>query len=76
MDGKIKILCSRCVLPFRAKAAEIKEGHQMQCPNCARIVTFGNETPDVGIRRAMTDARRLRNRMQAQLEADTARVKN
>jgi hypothetical protein len=61
MNDKIKILCSRCHTPIRAKARSLLEGYQMQCPGCDRMITFSVDSSDANVRRAMTAARRARN---------------
>jgi hypothetical protein len=59
MDNKIKIQCTRCRMPFRERVSQVKEGHQTQCPNCNRLITFSGDSADVAVRRAMTEARRI-----------------
>jgi hypothetical protein len=61
MTEKIRVTCSRCKSGFREKAAKIREGFQAQCPGCNRLITFSSEADDASIRRAMTEARRIRN---------------
>ena len=58
---RIKVQCTRCRMPFREKVSNLREGYQRQCPNCNRMITFDNDSQDVGVRRAMTEARRIRN---------------
>lgn len=65
METKVKILCSRCKVPFRARVSQMKEGYQAQCPNCNRLITFSNDSADLGVRRAMTEARRIKYAMPA-----------
>ena len=61
MTDKIKVSCSRCKSRFAEKVARVREGHQAQCPNCGCFVNFSTESMDPGIRKAMTEARRIRN---------------
>ncbi len=61
MPDKIKIQCSRCRMTSRETVAKLREGHQMQCPNCARLITFSADSDDLHVRRAMKEARRIRN---------------
>ena len=61
MDDKIKILCTRCQNAFRLRAGSLVPGYQSQCPRCSRMITFDNNSDDIGIRRAMTAARRFKS---------------
>ena len=61
MTEKIRVQCSRCKGGFREKVANIREGFQAQCPNCNRLITFSVDSGDVAIKRAITEARRIRN---------------
>ena len=70
METKIKVQCTRCRLPFRERANQIKEGYQAQCPNCSRLITFSIDSADVGVRRAMTEARRIRYGVSTSTEND------
>jgi hypothetical protein len=60
MDDKIKVLCTRCRNAFRARAGSLVPGYQCQCPNCNRMITFDSSSDDIGVRRALTAARRLK----------------
>jgi len=58
---KIKVLCSRCKASFREPVAKLRDGYQAQCPNCYRLIHFDTGSEDANVRRAMTEARRIRN---------------
>jgi DNA-directed RNA polymerase subunit RPC12/RpoP len=60
METKIKVQCTRCRLPFRERASQVKEGNQAQCPNCNRLITYSTDSADSGVRKAKTEARRIR----------------
>jgi predicted amidophosphoribosyltransferase len=60
MNDKIKCLCSNCRKPFSEKAARLKSGYQMQCPNCMRLITFDSSSEDPNIRRPLKAAREFR----------------
>jgi predicted nucleic acid-binding Zn-ribbon protein len=60
-DEKISVSCSRCKTRFRERAARIRDGYQGQCPNCGCFINFSSESMDPAVRRAMTEARRMRN---------------
>ena len=61
MNDRVKILCTRCRTPFREKVSNMRDGFQAQCPNCYRMIIFDSDSQDQGVRRAMTEARRIRN---------------
>lgn len=61
MVEKIKITCTRCRSRFSHKVVQVREGQQAQCPSCGCFVNFTAESMDTNIRRAMTEARRIRN---------------
>ena len=60
MNDKIKCLCSNCRKPFSEKAARLKSGYQMQCPNCMRLITLDSSSEDPNIRRPLKAAREFR----------------
>ncbi len=60
-NDKIKVLCSRCKASFRESVAKLRDGYQAQCPNCYRLIHFETSSEDSHVRRAMTEARRIRN---------------
>jgi hypothetical protein len=68
MTDRIKCLCSNCRKPFSEKAARLKNGYQMQCPNCMRLITFDSSSEDPNIRRPLKAARDIR------IAAETALV--
>ena len=61
MTEKIRVTCSRCKSGFREKVANIREGFQAQCPSCNRLITFSVDSGDASIKKAITEARRIRN---------------
>ena len=61
MTDKIKVACTRCKARYSEKASRIRDGFQGQCPSCGCFINFSAESMDPGIRRAMTEARRIRN---------------
>ena len=60
MTDKIKCQCSYCRKPFSEKAARLKNGYQIQCPNCMRLITFDSSSEDPNIRRPLKAARDIR----------------
>jgi hypothetical protein len=71
MDDKVKIRCPACTRMFREKAARVRDGFQVNCPNCSRLITLSKETEDPFIRRALKTAREIRAAQEAQLLANT-----
>jgi hypothetical protein len=67
MDDKVKIRCPACTRVFREKASRIRDGVQVNCHNCNRLVTLSKETEDPFIRRALKTARELRAAQDAKL---------
>jgi hypothetical protein len=60
VDDKVKCLCSKCRKPFREKAVRMKNGYQMQCPHCMKLITFDSGSEDPNIRRPLKAAREIR----------------
>jgi DNA-directed RNA polymerase subunit RPC12/RpoP len=60
MTDRIKCLCSNCRKPFSERASRLKNGYQMQCPNCMRLITFDSSSEDPNVRRPLKAARDIR----------------
>ena len=60
MTDRIKIICSNCRKPFSDRANRLKNGYQVQCPNCMRLITFDSSSEDPNIRRPLKAARDIR----------------
>ena len=60
MTDRIKILCSQCKKPFTERAQRLREGYQMQCPHCMKLITFDSSSEDPNIRRPLKAARDFR----------------
>jgi DNA-directed RNA polymerase subunit RPC12/RpoP len=73
IDEKIKIKCSKCSKMFRERAQKIREGFQMQCPHCLKLLTFDGSSDDNHIRRALKSAKELRTALEAARQ-DSARA--
>jgi hypothetical protein len=61
MTDKIKITCGRCKQRFSERASRVRDGFQGQCTSCGCFINFSAESMDPNVRKAMTEARRLRN---------------
>ena len=71
MDDKVKIRCPACTRVFREKAGRVRDGFQVNCHNCNRLITLSKETEDPFIRRALKTAKEIRAAQQDQLLATT-----
>jgi predicted Zn finger-like uncharacterized protein len=71
MDDKIKIRCPSCTRVFREKASRIRDGMQVNCLNCNKLITLTKETDDPFLRRALKTAREVRAAKDAALFAAT-----
>jgi DNA-directed RNA polymerase subunit RPC12/RpoP len=60
MTDRIKIICSNCRTPFSERANRLKNGFQVQCPNCMRLITFDSSSEDPNIRPPLKEARDIR----------------
>jgi DNA-directed RNA polymerase subunit RPC12/RpoP len=60
MTDRIKIHCSKCKKPFNERAQRLRQGYQVQCPNCMKLITFDSSSEDPNIRRPLKSARDFR----------------
>jgi hypothetical protein len=60
MDDKVKIRCPACTHIFRENASRVREGEQVNCRNCNKLITLTKETGDQYLRRALKAAREVR----------------
>ena len=60
IEEKVRIRCSACTRVFREKANRVRDGHQINCQNCNKLITLSKETEDPFIRRALKTAREMR----------------
>jgi endogenous inhibitor of DNA gyrase (YacG/DUF329 family) len=61
MSDRVKIICPKCVKPFSERAGKLKNGYQVQCPNCMKLITFDSGSEDPHIRRPLKAARDIRH---------------
>ena len=64
IDDKVKIKCSKCSMIFRERAQRVRNGFQKQCPHCLKLITFDTSSEDNNIRRALKNARELRQALE------------
>jgi hypothetical protein len=57
MTDRIMVLCSKCREPFGERAPRLRNGYQVQCPNCMMLSTFDSSSEDPNIRRPLKAAR-------------------
>jgi hypothetical protein len=57
---RVKVNCTKCKNSFRERVRNLRSGYQTQCPHCYRMITFDDSSDDIGVRRALTHARRIR----------------
>ena len=57
---RIKVSCTKCKNTFRERVRNLRSGYQVQCPHCYRMISFDDSSDDIGVRRALTQARRIR----------------
>jgi DNA-directed RNA polymerase subunit RPC12/RpoP len=60
MPDRVKIICSKCRKSFGERASRLREGYQMQCPHCMKLITFDSSSEDPNVRRPLKAARDLR----------------
>ena len=66
MDDKVKIRCPGCKQVFREKANKVRDGVQLNCPTCCKLITLNRDTDDPYVRRALKLAKEIRTIAQAQ----------
>jgi len=69
LDEKIKIKCTKCNQVFRERAGKVRNGFQMNCPHCNRLITFDSSAEDRNIRKALSSAKELRLAIEASRRA-------
>ncbi|TPQ36170.1 hypothetical protein C2U70_13260 [Bradyrhizobium guangdongense] len=70
MDDKVRIRCPYCTRLFRHRAQRIRDGFQLNCEHCVRLITFTRDTEDPFMRRAMKAAQDTRLALEAKMTAD------
>jgi hypothetical protein len=70
---RVKVTCTKCKNSFRERARNLRSGYQTQCPHCYRMITFDEGSDDLGVRRALTQARRIRTGFVAETPETSSR---
>jgi DNA-directed RNA polymerase subunit RPC12/RpoP len=60
MTDRVKIVCSKCGKSFSERAPQLRNGYQVQCPHCMKLITFDSSSEDPNIRRPLKAARDFR----------------
>ena len=60
VDDKVKVRCPGCTRVFREKISRVRDGFQINCLNCNKLITLSKETEDPFLRRALKTAREMR----------------
>ena len=60
MDDKVKIRCPACTRIFREKVSRVRDGAEVNCLNCNKLIILTKETEDSFLRRALKAAREIR----------------
>lgn len=59
-DDRVKIRCQACTKVFRERAGKVRDGVQLNCQNCSKLLTLNRDTEDPFIRRALKTAKEIR----------------
>ncbi|QAU38260.1 hypothetical protein XH86_11620 [Bradyrhizobium guangdongense] len=66
MDDKVKVRCPFCTRLFNERSQRVRDGHQINCQQCVRLITFTKDTEDPFMRRALKAAREVRAAIDAE----------
>ena len=65
IDDKVRIRCPKCTKIFRDRAQRVRDGYQVNCEHCSRLLTLNRDSEDPFIRRALKSAREIRTALEA-----------
>jgi phage FluMu protein Com len=60
MDDKVKIRCPACKQVFRERLSRVRDGVQLNCMHCNKLLTLSKESEDPYFRRALKTAKEMR----------------
>jgi hypothetical protein len=69
IDDKVRIKCTKCSQVFRERAQRVRPGFQTNCQHCNRLITFDTTVEDRNIRKALMNAKELREIIEASRKA-------
>lgn len=67
MDDRVKIRCPACTRVFRERAGKVRDGAQLNCQNCNKLLTMNRDTDDPFLRRALKSAKEIRLAQEAKV---------
>jgi hypothetical protein len=76
IDDKVRIKCTRCSQVFRDRAQRVRPGYQTNCQHCNRLITFDPTVEDRNVRKALTNAREIRQAVEDARRAATIAQEN
>jgi hypothetical protein len=65
INDKVKIRCPGCTRIFRELANNVRDGFQLNCQHCNRLLTLNRDAEDPFVRRALKTAKEIRATLQA-----------
>ena len=65
IDDKVRIRCPGCTKMFRERASRVRDGFQVNCQNCSKLLTLNRDSEDPFIRKALKSAREIRTALEA-----------
>lgn len=65
IDDKVRIRCPGCTRMFRERASRVRDGFQINCQNCSKLLTLNRDSEDPFIRRALRTAKDIRAALEA-----------
>jgi hypothetical protein len=65
IDDKVRIRCPKCTKIFRDRAQRVRDGYQVNCEHCCRLLTLNRDSEDPFIRRALRTASEIRAALEA-----------
>jgi hypothetical protein len=65
IDDKVRIRCPGCIKMFRERASRVRDGFQVNCQNCSKLLTLNRDSEDPFIRRALRTAKEIRAALEA-----------
>jgi hypothetical protein len=68
IDDKVRIRCPHCTKLFKDRASRIRDGYQVNCANCNRLLTLTRETEDPYLRRALKTAKEVRMAFEVEIQ--------
>ena len=66
IDEKVRIKCTKCSQVFRERAQRVRDGLQINCAHCNRLISFDSNSEDRNIRKALLSSREVRLALEVQ----------